>query len=92
MEPTLSQALHLMNGDTTNAKIQQGGVLNELKAQGLDPMATLENLYIRCLGRKPTDAEKASLAPLFAEGSNVDQSLIDVYWALLNSREFLFNH
>jgi hypothetical protein len=92
MEPTLSQALHLMNGDTTNAKIEQGGVLNELKAQGLDPMASVENLYIRCLGRKPTDAEKASLAPLFAEGSNVDQSLIDVYWALLNSREFLFNH
>ena len=25
MEPTLSQALHLLNGDTVNAKIQQGG-------------------------------------------------------------------
>ena len=29
MEPTLSQALHLLNGDTVNAKIQQGGVVNE---------------------------------------------------------------
>ena len=27
MEPTLSQALHLLNGNTTNAKIQQGGVV-----------------------------------------------------------------
>ena len=92
MEPTLSQALHLMNGDTVNNKIQQGGVLTQLKEQGLDPMASVENLYIRTLCRKPTEAEKTALAPLFAEGSNPDQSLNDVFWALLNSREFLFNH
>ena len=92
MEPTLSQALHLMNGDTVNSKIQQGGVLAQLAAQGMDPAASIENLYIRCLGRKPTAEEQASLAPLFAEGSNREQALSDVFWALLNSREFLFNH
>ena len=27
MEPTLSQALHLLNGDTVNAKIQPGGLI-----------------------------------------------------------------
>ena len=53
---------------------------------------TLENLYIRTLTRRPTDAEREALAPLFAEGSNVEQSQVDVFWALLNSREFLFNH
>lgn len=92
MEPTLSQALHLMNGDTVNNKIQQGGVLAQLTGQGLDPAACIENLYIRCLGRRPTPEEQASLAPLFAEGTNRDQALADVFWALLNSREFLFNH
>ncbi|MFO1095585.1 MAG: DUF1549 and DUF1553 domain-containing protein [Planctomycetaceae bacterium] len=92
MEPTLSQALHLMNGDTVNSKIQQGGVLTQLTGQGLDPAACIENLYIRTLGRKPTAEEQASFAPLFAEGTNRDQSLSDVFWALLNSREFLFNH
>jgi hypothetical protein len=92
MEPTLSQALHLMNGDTVNTKIQQGGVLAQLKEQGLDPAASIENLYIRCLGRKPTPEEQAALGPLFAEGSNPDQAMADVFWALLNSREFLFNH
>ena len=30
--------------------------------------------------------------PLFSEGSNVKQALEDTFWALLNSREFLFNH
>ena len=92
MEPTLSQALHLMNGDTVNSKINQGGILTTLKEQGLEPLQIVENLYIRCLCRRPTAEELASLTPMFAEGSNVDQSLEDVYWALLNSREFLFNH
>jgi len=92
MEPTLSQALHLMNGDTVNAKIQQGGVLTRLKETGAEPMQIVDNLYVRCVGRKPTDAERERLAPMFAEGSNVDQSLEDIFWALLNSREFLFNH
>lgn len=92
MEPTLSQALHLMNGDTVNNKIRQGGLIKQYKDQGLEPMQIVERLYITCLSRKPTEEEKASLAPLFAEGSNVDQGLEDVFWALLNSREFLFNH
>ena len=36
MEPTLSQALHLMNGDTVNNKIREGGVITTLKEQGLE--------------------------------------------------------
>ncbi len=92
MEPTLSQALHLLNGDTVNTKMKQGAVLPNLVKSGLPPMEIVERLYIACLTRKPTDAEKERLKPLFAEGANVEQSLEDVYWALLNSREFLFNH
>lgn len=92
MEPTLSQALHLMNGDTVNSKMQQGGVLAELKKLELEPMQIVDRLYIQTLTRQPTEEEKQSLAPLFAEGANVDQGLEDVFWALLNSRELLFNH
>lgn len=92
MEPTLSQALHLLNGDTVNTKMQQGGVLAALQKQGLPPLEIVDRLYISTLTRKPTEAERASLAPLFAEGSDVNKALEDVYWALLNSREFLFNH
>ena len=52
----------------------------------------LENLYVRTVTRRPTDAERAALSPLFADGSNADQAFADIFWALLNSREFLFNH
>jgi hypothetical protein len=92
MEPTLSQALHLMNGDTVNNKMKQGGVLAELQKQKLEPMQIVERLYAMTLTRQPTEEEKANLAPLFAEGSDINKALEDVYWALLNSREFLFNH
>ena len=92
MEPTLSQALHLMNGDVVNSKMQAGGVIKALQAQNLTPMQIVEQLYITCLTRKPTEQEVAALTPLFAEGSDANRSLDDVYWALMNSREFLFNH
>ncbi|MFO1006428.1 MAG: DUF1549 and DUF1553 domain-containing protein [Planctomycetaceae bacterium] len=92
MEPTLSQALHLMNGDVINSKMAQGGVIKSLQDKGLTPIQIVEQLYITCLTRKPTEQEIAALTPLFAEGSDVNRSLDDVYWALLNSREFLFNH
>ncbi len=92
MEPTLSQALHLMNGDTVNGKIAAGGVIRQLQEQGLEPMQIVEQLYIRCLTRPPTEEEVRNLSPLFAEGNDVNLALEDVFWALLNSREILFNH
>ncbi len=92
MEPTLSQALHLLNGDTVNNKIRQGGVIDAYLKEGLEPMQIVERLYITTLCRKPTESEIAALTPLFGEGADVKQGLEDVFWALLNSREFLFNH
>ena len=92
MEPTLSQALHLLNGDTVNAKIQQGGLLPRLIASRKYPEERIMELYVRCLTRRPTREELDKLAPLIGEGSNQAQALGDIFWALLNSREFLFNH
>ncbi|WP_437194410.1 DUF1549 domain-containing protein [Planctomicrobium sp. SH527] len=92
MEPTLSQALHLMNGDTVNQKMVQGALLKGMLNAKTPPMEIVDQLYVMCLTRHPTDAEKERLKPLFAEGANVEHALEDVYWALLNSREFLFNH
>ena len=58
------------------------------------PAQIVENLYIRCLTRKPTEKEmKVLLDIVQAEPKeNRQQILEDVFWALLNSREFVFNH
>lgn len=92
MEPTLSQALHLLNGETTNSRIVQGGLIATWLAEQTPPAVIVERLYIRCLSRPPTAEEKAQLQPLLDTSTNLQQTLEDVFWAVLNSREFLFNH
>ncbi|HMJ91159.1 MAG TPA: DUF1549 domain-containing protein [Candidatus Acidoferrum sp.] len=93
VEPNLSQALHLLNGDTTQAKVANGGVVKKLLAQNNnDAMKTIEDLYMRCLARPPTPKEIAKLKTHFGDGKPDQQVLTDVFWALLNSKEFIFNH
>jgi hypothetical protein len=92
MEPNLSQALHLINGDTTNAKIQQGALIPTRLKEGKAVPEIITELYLRCFGRRPTAEEVSSLSALVSEQANPQEALEDVFWSLLNSREFLFNH
>lgn len=91
-EPTLSQALHLLNGSTVQGKMSQGQVVSKLIKAEKTPEQIIEELYIRCLSRKPTDEERSRLLALVNESPNPQSGLDDVFWAVLNSREFLFNH
>ncbi len=90
--PTLSQALHLLNGETTTGKIAEGKVVERLLAEKNDPAAVAEELYLRCLSRKPTPAEAARISAKLSREADPKQSLEDLFWALLNTNEFLFNH
>jgi len=91
-DPSLSQALHLINGSATSGKIAQGDLLKKWKELGLNKEAVVEKIYARCLSRKPMESERANLIKLIADSPNEDQGLHDVFWAILNSREFIFNH
>lgn len=91
-DPSLSQALHMVNGDNVGGKISQGKLIKEWRDEKLEPEAILEKLYIRCLGRKPVDNEKEELLKVVAQASDPQTGWEDVFWAVLNSREFIFNH
>jgi hypothetical protein len=88
--PTLSQALHLLNGETTTNKIASGRVVEKLLATK-QPMEVAVELYRRCYGRVPTTAESAAISPRIPT-DDPRSALEDLFWALLNSNEFLFNH
>lgn len=92
VEPSLSQALHLINGETTWGKIRHAGLVRRLLGQYEDPHRVVEELYIRCLTRKPTTEEMEHLATLLESAQDRGQVLEEIFWALLNSKEFLFNH
>jgi hypothetical protein len=92
MEPSLSQALHLINGETVHTRIQQGGVVARLLEQGQTPDAVLDQLYWRCLARPPTDEERQAVAAEITAVGDAKVVLEDAFWVLLNSREFVFNH
>jgi len=47
-EPTLSQALHMLNGNTIQGKVQQGGAIKKLLDAKKQPTEVIETLYVRC--------------------------------------------
>jgi hypothetical protein len=92
MEPNLGQALHLMNGENVHEKIKQGGVVAKLLEAKKMPPQVVDELYLRCLSRKPTEQEATAINEQLAGVAEPRAVLEDVFWALLNSREFVFNH
>lgn len=93
LEPNLSQALHLLNGSTVNSKCSQGGVVTKALAAKKTPSQIIDDLYMRCLARKPFAAEKEKLMAFVGEEGRSDADVLnDLFWAVLNSKEFIFNH
>jgi hypothetical protein len=92
MEPNLSRALHLLNGNTLTRKIRQGKIIERRLGEGESPREIQEELTIRCVSRRPTKAEVAGLESALEGDADTKQVLEDYFWALLNSQEFLFNH
>jgi hypothetical protein len=91
-DPSLSQALHLLNGSATSGKITQGKVVAELLKDDAPIEDALDRLYVRCLSRYPTETERKELLTSVKEAPSSNVGLEDVFWAVLNSREFVFNH
>jgi Protein of unknown function (DUF1553)/Protein of unknown function (DUF1549) len=90
---TLSQVLLLANSEEIENKIAAGdGRIAKLMKDKRPLPAAIEELYLSALSRPPTDAEKNKTLSYVDQQSNKQQALEDVLWALLNSKEFMFNH
>ena len=92
LEPTLSQSLHLMNGDTVAPKIAAGNLVGQYLKEKKSPAWIVEDMFVRCLSRPPLPEELKRLVAVVDEAKDKKQALDDVFWAVMNSREFMFNH
>lgn len=91
--PAMSQALALLNSDAIQQKIKApDGVLPALLKSGKTDAQILESLFLRSLARRPSPKESKMLLDAVKKSPSRDEAFQDVLWALLNSKEFLFNH
>jgi hypothetical protein len=91
-DPTLSQTMHLVVGDTIRERLSTGGVVKEFLAADLEPGQIIEGLFIRALSRKPSKEELEGFLGFVGGNEKNGEIYEDVFWGLLNSTEFLFNH
>jgi hypothetical protein len=88
---TLPQLLHLQNSDELYRKMKSPeGTLTALIASETDDVAVVDEMFLTTLSRLPGDDQRKAMLKLLGSG-NRDEVLLDVFWALLNSKEFTFN-
>ena len=94
-EPSMTQVLHLTNGKTIQDKLESadGGVA-KLLASNQSNAEILDVVYLSALSRYPAEAERQRLQLLLAEAPESEKRAVieDLFWSVLTSREFLFQH
>jgi Protein of unknown function (DUF1553)/Protein of unknown function (DUF1549) len=94
-EPSVTQLLHLANGSTLNEKLSASdNRLSQWLKETWNPAKMVEELYLSALSRFPTEQEKGELLKALESAPEKERRALveDVCWAVLSSKEFLFNH
>jgi hypothetical protein len=87
---SLPQVLHLIGGEATAKVNSSNGWLSAQLKGEKDDDKLLDALFLRTLCRKPTTAERTKVRELLKDTPR-DELFRDMFWAILNSKEFLFN-
>jgi hypothetical protein len=91
---SLAQSLHLMNAGDIKAKLAHAnGRAERLAKDTRPPEERIEELYLAAFAREPRPDElKTALNYLAEPGTTANANFQDLIWALINTKEFLFNH
>ena len=92
-KPSMVQVLHLSNGKTLNENLRsdKSCVKPLVEKEDAD---LIEAAYLKCLSRLPTAEETKRLKAVFSQTPATERRAVieDLFWALMTSREFLFQH
>ncbi len=92
---SLAQSLHLMNAGDIRGKLNNNnGLALKLAAdKARSTEAKITELYLRAFARPPRPDELATaVAHVNEPGTDPNENYKDLLWAIINTKEFLFNH
>lgn len=101
-DASIAQTLHLFNGQTLNEKLRskEGRIARWLE-EGITLEQAIDRLFWLALARSPSPQEKQTIARLLGETEEAPadlsqpptrEQLEDLFWGVLTSKEFAFNH
>jgi hypothetical protein len=96
-DSSVSQALHLNNGQTLNDKLRsKNSRVEQWLNEKIGDEEAIRRTFLLALSRPPTDGELKKFKDLMVaasreEKANRREALEDLFWAVLSGREFLFN-
>lgn len=94
-EANLAQSLHLLNSSEIQGKLTDGkGRASTLAGdKSRDDVTRLTELYIAAFSRKPIPEElQIATSHIKKHEKDPKRAYEDIVWALINTKEFLFNH
>lgn len=94
-QPNLIQVLHLANGTSVNDKLAaRESRVTRILATDPAPARIIEDAWMTCLSRPPVAEERQPFERWLSEASPAEKREVveDLYWSLLTSTEFLFQH
>ncbi len=92
-DSNLSQALQMINGPVVHNKLRDdAGRIPQMIKAGKKDEAIIDSLYLVALSRPPAAEELAASKAHIAKSADRRQALEDIGWAILNCKEFLFQH
>ncbi len=97
-KPSMVQVLHLANGTTINEKLMSGSscvsAAMKLEPSEENTRTIIRDAYLKTLSRPPSKIEEQQLIQVFSDVNDESRraAIEDLYWSLMSSREFLFQH
>lgn len=93
-ESNLAQSLHLLNSTQVQQKLADPAGRAALAAAGApeSDATQIQTLYRLALSREPDEEELQTALDYLGESRDRQAAYEDLVWAVINSKEFLFNH
>jgi len=92
---TITQRLIMLNGELVSEHSKEDELMNagsHILLYAKDDNAAIDAAYQSVLNRMPDDEERSIFAKRLADSKDRKETMVDLFWVLLNSSEFAWNH